>query len=142
MEESRNALFCVENNETFMKGTYNGVSIIYRVSDKYVNVSHLCNQAGKKFYGFTRGKRWNEILKYWIENEGIANLPPVYEIHKKYNKAQGIYVHSDLIHFVAEWISIEYAFKVAKIMNLINERNQLTNKSLEDTTIDLQDEID
>jgi hypothetical protein len=34
---------------------------------------------------------------------------------------------------VADWLSIEYAFKVKKIMDLINERGQITNESLDET---------
>jgi hypothetical protein len=32
-------------------------------------------------------------------------------------------VHPGLVHFVAEWADINYAFKVKKIMNAINDRN-------------------
>jgi hypothetical protein len=44
-----------------------------------------------------------------------------YTLKKGYNKAQGIYLHKDLIYFVAEWVSVEYSFKVKHIMDAINE---------------------
>ena len=141
MSDSTTDLFVEENNEEFRTGTYNDISIIFRATDKYVNVSKLCIKANKSFYDFKRGKKWQQIIQYWNENEGIGNLRPLYELHKNYNKAQGIYVHPDLIHFVAEWISIEYAFKVKRIMDLINERNKIENKSLDDTINELQDTI-
>ena len=46
-------------------------------------------------------------------NEGLST---------EFNELRGTYVHPELIHFIAEWVSLEYAFKVAKIMNMINER--------------------
>ena len=59
--------------------------------------------------------------------------PPIYELKKNYNQMQGAYIHPDLVHFVADWVSIESGFNVAKIMDLINERNQFTNQDLNDT---------
>ena len=140
MTNSSINLFVNENNEEFMTGSYNGISIIYRNEDKYVNVSKLCNKVNKSFYDFKRGKKWQQIIQYWTENEGVGNFRPLYELHKNYRNAQGIYIHPDLIHFVAEWVSIEYAFKVKRIMDLINERNQIENKSLDDTIKQLQEE--
>ena len=40
----------------------------------------------------------------------------------------GTYVIPDLIHFVAEWCNIEYAFKVNIIMNNINKLKELEHK--------------
>jgi hypothetical protein len=135
-------LFCNENNEDFKIGTYNGVSIIYREKDKYINATKLCADGKRDFRTFKRGDRWKKIKEFW-QKEACANLHmPVYELRKNYDKAQGQYIHPDLIHFLADWISIEYAFKVAKIMNLINVKNQLANQTLEDTILDLQDQLD
>jgi hypothetical protein len=118
-----------ENNETFTKCSFNGISILIRNKDNYVNAGKMCRDAGKDFYGLKRGNRWNETVKYW-QNEGAANLlHPMYELKKGYPCCQGIYVHKDLIHFVAEFVSLDYSFKVQKIMNAINENdNQNLNK--------------
>jgi hypothetical protein len=53
---------------------------------------------------------------------------------------KGWYIHPKLVHFVAEYCSIRYAFKVAEIMDLINEKNQLLNKTLEDTISEMRKE--
>ena len=114
--------FCNENNEEFRTGTYNGISIVYRVSDNYVNAGKLCRDAHKRIYNFTRREKWDEIVDYWIQNEqnkvGAFSSQPLIELKKGYPKAKGIYVHPDLIHFVAEWISFEYAFKVKRTMKI------------------------
>jgi hypothetical protein len=135
--------YCIENGEEFKIGSFNGVSLIYRVSDKYVNAGKMCKDIGKQFYSFSRGQLWNDNVKYWERVERLEdNCLPSYELRKGYKNAQGMYVHPDLIHFVAEWISVEYRFKVKRIMNMINEQNQITNQSLEDTIKKLQAKLD
>ena len=71
-------LFCIENGEEFRYGSYNGLSIIYRVSDKYVhagklistyNNEHQNGRRAKRIYDFTRTDSWKEIVKYWREHE-------------------------------------------------------------------------
>jgi len=146
-EHFRAALFCNENNENFLIGRYNGVTIIYRASDKYVNVSKLCIDGKRDFRTFKRSDRWRKIIEYWNSQEEKSGAQkgasvPLYELKGKYDKSRGQYVHPKLIHLVADWISVEYAFKVADIMNLINERNQIENKTLEDTIIELTQQLE
>ena len=134
-EQFCTALFCNENNEDFLIGHYNGVTIMYRASDKYVNVSKLCIDGKRDFRTFKRSDRWRKIIEYWNSQEeksGVQNCTsvPLYELKGKYDKSRGTYVHPKLIHFVADWISIEYAFKVAEIMDLINQRNEIEKKTL------------
>ena len=117
------------NVSEFQIGSYNGVSIVYRTSDKYVNASRLCSDGKRDFRTFKRSDKWRRIIEYWNQQYSescVQNCTDAfYELMKGYpNEYRGQYVHPNLVHFVAEWISIEYAFKVAEIMNLINERNQ------------------
>ena len=118
---------------------------MYRVNDNYVNAGKLCRDAGEDFYNFKRGKRWSNIINYCTNpnrNDGTVNLRhPLYELKKGYPQAQGIYVHPKLIHFIAEWISVDYAFKVSTIMNLINEKNQILNRDLNNTISELTSEL-
>lgn len=138
---SSNETTFIENSEIFINGSYNGVDLIIRNSDKYCNAGHLCKKADEDFYNFRRGKRWSKIVDYWTKYEGpegAVNLRlPTYDLKKGYNLAQGTYVHPDLIHFVAEWISMKYAFSVKHIMDSINERSLITGESFED----IKDEI-
>ena len=146
-EQNCTSLFCIENREEFRIGTYNEVSILYRVHDGFVNATKLCNDGGRDFRTFKKGQRWRKIIEYWTQqeqNERCANLLTAsnYELKGKYDKSRGQYIHPDLIHFVAEWVSIEYAFKVKHIMDLINEKNQLLNRNLNDTISELTSELE
>jgi hypothetical protein len=133
-----------ENSETFTIGKYNGISILIRNKDNYVNAGKMCRDTGKDFYGLKRYNKWNEILKYWQKEETVNSLPPIYELRKGYNKCKGIYVHKDLIHFVAEFVSIEHTFKVKRIMDSINENNnENLNKEFNDlkSKVEIKDDI-
>jgi hypothetical protein len=118
-----------ENDEEFKIETYNGLSILYRVKDGYINVTKLCSDGGRDFRTFKRGDRFRKTIQYWKSSMTCAKMHmlPVYELNKGYNTSKGQYINRDLIHFVSDWVSIDYAFKVAKIMDAINEKSQLTN---------------
>ena len=37
------------NNETFTRGTYNGISVIIRDKDGFINATEMCKQFNKRF---------------------------------------------------------------------------------------------
>ena len=121
------------NGDIFTFSTYNGLNVIVAPTG-YINATNLCNQCGKDFFNYKQNKEWAEIVNYFEKQQPceITGLvgPAEYRIHSgipdKYKFLRGTYVHPDLIHFVAHWCSIEYAFKVSKVMNLINERANIT----------------
>ena len=128
----------IENDEEFVKGTYNGIEIYIRKSDGFINATRLCNSGGRDFSTFKRSQRWRKIIQYYEKFEcqkGLQNCRSLYELKKGYNLMQGQYINPDLIHFVAEWISIEYSFIVKHIMDSINDKvhEVLNEKQLQDT---------
>ena len=128
----------IENNEEFIKGTYNGIEIYIRKSDGFINATKLCISAKRDFRTFKRSKRWSSIFQYYLKFEcrkDVQNCTPLYELKNGYNLMQGQYITPDLIHFVAEWISIEYSFIVKHIMDSINDKvhEVLEEKQLPDT---------
>ena len=78
-----------------------------------MNISILKN--GKKC------EKFNEINNI-TGKEIITN----YNISNVCNECKGTYVIPDLIHFVAEWCNIEYAFKV----NIITKKIKNTEKPI------------
>ena len=61
-------------------------------------------------------------------------MPEFYELLKIANDYRGVYIHPDLIHFVAQWVSVRYSFEVKHIMDSINDKvhEELNNKQLPD----------
>ena len=127
----------IENDEEFIKGTYNGIEIYIRKSDGFINVTKMCDEGGRDFRTFKRSQRFKKIIQYYNDFECCANLhtPIIYELRNGFHDMQGQYLTPDLIHFVAEWISIEYSFKVKHIMDSINDKvhEVLNEKQLPDT---------
>ena len=112
--------------ETFTIGTYNGISVLIRDNDGYINATKLGNDK-KEARKYVNGDKFDEICNLWMKNRSGKNRPdpemtPKYQISHASNEFKGTYVHPDLIHFVAEWVDISYAFTVADIMNSINNK--------------------
>jgi hypothetical protein len=83
-----------------------------------------------------RGQRFPKIVNYWNEErkrQGVQSCTPLEMLQKGFDRAQGQYIHPELIHFVAEWISIEYSFKVKHIMDKINEVSHAIHQTFDET---------
>lgn len=136
------------NDETFTQTTYNGISILVRDSDSYVNVSKMLRDlTGRK-------KRIDKLLsngswiEYFDEFKTIYSGCPnghsdfIYKLNQKYNnKTQGWYFDSRLVNYVAIWAFPKYAITVSSIMDLINERSHLKNISFEENMKEINEKL-
>ena len=93
----------VENKESFFYSHYNGISVMVRELDGYVNAGKLCSDGKKDFYDFKRGKRFSKLKAHWNKTYNPEGLILYYDI--KGNKiSKGTYIHPAFIHFVSHWI--------------------------------------
>ncbi|KAI5516970.1 hypothetical protein TVAGG3_0499460 [Trichomonas vaginalis G3] len=131
------------NGETFTKGTYNGIEVLRRDKDGYINATKMAREAGRLNHlnRFLNSAKMQEILEFWLKEYGRAksgstSKQAFYELTKGViNEFKGIYIHPDLVHFVAEWCSVKYAFYVKDIMDSIDKKvhEKLDEEELEDT---------
>ncbi|KAI5539441.1 hypothetical protein TVAGG3_0017000 [Trichomonas vaginalis G3] len=131
------------NGETFTKGTYNGIEVLRRDKDGYINATKMAREAGRLNHlnRFLNSTKMQEILEFWLKEYGGAksgstSKQAFYELTKGVmNEFKGIYIHPDLVHFVAEWCSVKYAFYVKDIMDSIDKKvhEKLDEEELEDT---------
>ncbi|KAI5532472.1 hypothetical protein TVAGG3_0368910 [Trichomonas vaginalis G3] len=131
------------NGETFTKGTYNGIEVLRRDKDGYINATKMAREAGRLNHlnRFLNSTKMQEILEFWMNEYGQAksgstSKQAFYELTKGViNEFKGIYIHPDLVHFVAEWCSVKYAFYVKDIMDSIDKKvhEKLDEEELEDT---------
>ncbi|KAI5526036.1 hypothetical protein TVAGG3_0273520 [Trichomonas vaginalis G3] len=131
------------NGETFTKGTYNGIEVLRRDKDGYINATKMAREAGRLNHlnRFLNSTKMQEILEFWMNEYGQAksgstSKQAFYELTKGViNEFKGIYIHPDLVHFVAEWCSVKYAFYVKDIMDSIDKKVhvKLDEEELEDT---------
>lgn len=131
-----NSDIITSNNEIFTRSDYNGVSILIRNKDNYINATKIAkdNNKSHQISNYLKSEKWKEICNSFKENNptqicvGCENKP--YYVINSEGKCEtyGTYIHPDLIHFIAEWCNIDYAFKVSIIMNKINEIKILPTK--------------
>lgn len=133
------------NNESFTRGTYNGISVIIRDKDGFINATHMCQQFNKRFRKIFENHAFQQYLKVFKEIycacpiSGGQEIEPIFQLNKgiptKYNELRGSYVDKRLINYIAIWASPEYAVYVGVIMDTINERvhEKLVENNLVDT---------
>ena len=128
------------NNETFTRGTYNGISIIKRDSDGFINGTHLCNQFGKRFRKIFENHSWQTYLdtfkaRFYSDEEVRRNSGgPIYELKRGMtNDLRGSYIDPRITNYLAFWCSPDYAITVGEIMDKINEYSQATNQTFDET---------
>lgn len=115
-------------NYEFKLETYNGISIVRETNSNYVNASKMCSDNHKTWRKFKQSKYWkdtleafNLVIKPGLSNAGnfwTASFLAPKQVKPEF---QGEYIHPKLIHFVAEYCNKVYAFKVAELMDSIND---------------------
>ena len=133
------------NNETFTRGTYNGISVLIRDKDGYINATDMCNQLNKRFRKIFENHAWQQYFEafkaeYYARPEmGEQEKEPIYQLNKgfsvKNNNLRGTYVDPRLVNYIAIWASPIYAIYVGKIMDSINDKvhDVLEKNELPDT---------
>ena len=68
------------NDESFTRGTYNGISIIVREKDGFINATHMCNQFSRRFRNILENKSWKQYIEAFKDEyfEGIDEEKIIY----------------------------------------------------------------
>ena len=118
-----------QNKYNFEKQTYNGISVIFETNTGYFNATKMCVDNRKQWRHYKITKMWSnkvEAFNRFYGKKSCGGILPdgkiSFEPENVANEWRGEYVHPKLIHFVAEWCSDDYAFKVAELMDSINEQ--------------------
>jgi hypothetical protein len=113
-----------EMDPFYTKASYNGVQIWIRKDDRYI----YANQLNSEVRQYLRSKKWKGVVEYWENRVSVnlhgpqnAILKASYTVTSGEVEHRGTYIHPDLVHFIAEQVSIEYAFAVKEIMDCVNE---------------------
>ena len=100
---------------------YLNLKVIFNKFNGFINVSDLCHQNNVKFSNWYRLDHSQTLIERF-EKELKIN---VIERDESY-RYRGTYMHKDLIVHLAIWISVDFAFKVSKIVNeYIDKENKL-----------------
>ena len=119
-----------------------GINIIYRKEDGYINLSQLCKAGGKEFSEWKRSKKSKEFLvqleKTLNEGENVKKKVSL-EISRdtliKYNSGSNTeranWGHPQVAINVAQWISPEFDVKVSKWTRELTLQLEEKNKVIE-----------
>ena len=133
------------NGENFIRGTYNGIAVLIREKDGFINATDMCNQFNKRFRKIFENHSWQayyEVFRneyYGSPGMGEQEQKPIYQLNKgfsvKENYLRGTYVDPRLTNYICFWASPAYAIYVGKIMDSINDKvhEVLNEKQLQDT---------
>ncbi len=125
------------NSENFIRGSYNGVSILVRASDGFFNARKLVEEINEK-----EGLR--KTLQNIRKSPDFINykiyLSSLYEFHtteleyelKGNNDVKGFYLHPKLLHIICTKTSVKYLHITTEIMDSINARSQATGLSFDE----------
>jgi hypothetical protein len=128
----------ISGGETFTQQTYNGVSILVRNADGYINATKMGSRDHRDVHDFLGGKRFVQICTIWSsEAQGVQQAKYVLPTVGHINEVKGTYVHAKLVHFVAEWVDLKYAFTVQRIMDSVNKQlhSIMNNNDLPDEPV-------
>ncbi|KAA6369062.1 MAG: hypothetical protein EZS28_035412 [Streblomastix strix] len=149
----------LQNDEQFINASYNGMTILVRQSDGYINATQFCEQYNKRFRRLLITDHWKDYIKAETDEliEQSQNIQitdekkpaskkagslVMYIIDKGYaNDLKGYYVHPRLINYIAICISPKYTVTVRKIMDSINENSQQTHTTFEANTSRLVEQL-
>ncbi|KAI5508134.1 hypothetical protein TVAGG3_0684720, partial [Trichomonas vaginalis G3] len=130
------------NGETFTKGTYNGIEVLRRDKDGYINATKICQQFRKDFRRLLENKSWEEYFKAFCEEYTNPRKTAgcfLYKIHAgipdEIKQVRGMYVDPRLVNYIAMWASPKYCIAVGKILDSIDKKvhEKLDEEELEDT---------
>ena len=133
----------IESNGYIFKRThYNGIRVIIDEETGYYNATVMCSDNRKQFRHIVTKKYWIEYIEALRRSSG-SNIPDtlIIEITNVQNEFRGQYIHPELVNYLCIHIDYDYAIKVSRLMNLLNERNRLINQTLEQTIDNLNKEI-
>ena len=89
----------------------NGIQVLIRKEDGYVNATKLCNAGNKRIDNWFQNKQ----TKYLIQIlEKDINIEKSQLIDSKQGKNGGTYIHPLLATNLAQWISVDFSLKVCK----------------------------
>ena len=101
-------------DETYGYGQYGKFKVIMMKSNCYINVTKLCNDNEKQFKHWLEDQQWQDLIEVVKKNSGD---PPIIKIMTENKDTCGTYCHSDLMPFIASWISPSFSVGLSQIVN-------------------------
>ena len=102
----------ISNGEDFTEGLYNGIKVLKRKSDGFINATKMCNQFGKNFRFIFQNESFREYfeefcLEYDKNPCRWKSIGFIYELKQGYSKlVSGTSVYRRLVNCIVFWASL------------------------------------
>jgi hypothetical protein len=138
-------------NEDFIRGSYNGFSIMIRKSDGFVNATKLIVELNnldhktKDVHNLIRSREFRTYEAFLQQGGGgefYRHPPTRYILPSTFdNEVRGIYVCKELVNIICIKISVKYLHHVTQIMDKINDLSHATHQTFEGTTSEITSQM-
>jgi hypothetical protein len=91
----------------------NGIQIICRSSDGYINATQMCKAGGKLFKNWKRLDYVEELISELFDEAHICTAS-IIKYQTGRGSKQGTWIHPDLAVPLAQWLSPKFAIKVSR----------------------------
>ena len=110
-------------DETFTRGTYNGIPVIIHDKDGFINATDMCkHEFDKKFEKIYENYSWQQYLKQFKANYyANQDKEPLYRLRHHEDEVRGTYVDPRLINYIAIWASPNYASYVCETIDTFHD---------------------
>lgn len=119
------------NGRIFIRSTYMDISVLIDKETGYYYAQKMCYDNGKRMKHLLENNDY-ELMKQAVSaTVGIPALELEITFPGMPNGYRSKWVHKLLVNYIAQWANKEYAVKIAMLLNLIDERLKLENRTLQ-----------
>ena len=119
-------------NNDYAYGKYSEFTIIIMTSNKFINITNICNDYKKDFYDWSKEEHNIELINAC--NDEINNKS-IIEIKNNNNKLiNGIYINELLLPHIICWISPKFAIKIYKIIKNHDDELEIKKNKVNELT--------
>ncbi len=119
------------NGRIFIRSTYLDISVLIDKETGYYYAQKICDDNNKVMRDLERNDDY-ELMKQAVAS--TAQIRTV-ELETTFpgmpNGYRSKWVHKLLVNYIAQWANKEYAVKITMLLNLIDERLKLENRTLQ-----------
>lgn len=121
----------------------NGIVILARKEDGYINVTKLCESQGKRIDKWKENKKSKELLETFKKLPRYDGKEPLISIKGGNSSIQGTYAHPDVAIQIAQWIDDFFALQVSSWIRELGTSGKviLGKEKTEEQLIELQRQL-
>ncbi len=119
------------NGRILMRSTYLGISVIIDKETGYYYAQKICDDNN------VRWRNLEQNIDYELMKQAVASTAgiPAVELEINFDGMpvgyRSKWVHKLLVNYIAQWANKEYAVKIAMLLDLIDKRLKLENRTLQ-----------